>query len=472
MYKKSVSGWLKHVDFMILDILCLELSYIFAYILRHGIDNLENILNYQVLLIMGPVALILVTFFSTPYKGILRIGKGKEAVRVFIFNITIFVIIIVYLFIVKQSAQLSRIVVIVALPISMLFMYLERLIWKKIVTKKGVAKSEIAYMVLITASAYLEHAYHEFTEHDYGKHKIVAIMISDQDEYDKEYQGIPVYCHHHEFLDYCAETIVDEVFVQIPDNKENGRVFSTIRAFLNMGTTIHIGMNYLDGRLPNQVVEKMGNYTVLTSSINMMSIWEQVAKRALDILGGIVGCIITGFLFIIFAPIIYIQSRGPVFFSQIRVGKNGRKFKIYKFRSMYMDAEERKKELMDQNKMQGLMFKMDNDPRIIPIGKFIRKTSIDEFPQFFNVLKGDMSLVGTRPPTMDEYERYEVHHRRRLATKPGITGLWQVSGRSNVTDFEEVVRLDTEYIENWSFWLDIKILLKTIVVVFTRKGSE
>ena len=160
-----------------------------------------------------------------------------------------------------------------------------------------------------------------------------------------------------------------------------------------------------------------------------------------------------------------------MFFSQERVGRNGRKFKIYKFRSMYPDAEERKKELMEKNKMQGLMFKMDDDPRIIPIGKFIRKTSLDEFPQFFNVLKGDMSLVGTRPPTVDEYEQYETHHRVRLAAKPGLTGMWQVSGRSDIVDFEEVVALDKKYIEEWNIGLDIRILLETVKVVLTGKGS-
>ena len=138
-----------------------------------------------------------------------------------------------------------------------------------------------------------------------------------------------------------------------------------------------------------------------------------------------------------------------------------------------MDAEERKKELMEKNKMQGLMFKMDDDPRIIKgIGHFIRKTSIDELPQFWNILKGDMSLVGTRPPTVDEFEQYELHHKVRLSFRPGLTGMWQVSGRSDITDFEEVVRLDETYIAEWSILLDIKILLKTIAVVLRRQGSE
>ena len=178
------------------------------------------------------------------------------------------------------------------------------------------------------------------------------------------------------------------------------------------------------------------------------------------------------------------QFTWTIFFAQERIGRNGRKFKMYKFRSMYMDAEERKKELMAQNKISdGLMFKMDFDPRIIGnkilpdgtrktgIGQFIRKTSLDEFPQFINILLGDMSLVGTRPPTVDEWELYEPHHRARMSFRPGLTGMWQVSGRSNITDFEEVVKLDTQYISEWSLRLDVKILWQTVWSVFKSDGA-
>ena len=191
-----------------------------------------------------------------------------------------------------------------------------------------------------------------------------------------------------------------------------------------------------------------------------------------------------GIIFIFVAPAIYISSPGPIFFAQERVGKNGKKFKMYKFRSMYMDAEARKAELMKQNKMSDAkMFKLDFDPRVIGnkvlpdgtrktgIGDFIRRTSLDEFPQFFNVLKGDMSIVGTRPPLIGEVSEYELHHRARLAIKPGITGMWQVSGRSDITDFEEVVKLDTKYINEWSIGMDLKILFRTVMVVLKKEGS-
>jgi exopolysaccharide biosynthesis polyprenyl glycosylphosphotransferase len=221
-------------------------------------------------------------------------------------------------------------------------------------------------------------------------------------------------------------------------------------------------------------VERIGEYTVLTRSVRIVTVRQLFVKRAIDICAGLAGVLVTGICFLFVAPLIYIASPGPIFFSQTRVGKNGRLFKIYKFRSMYMDAEERKKELMKQNKIaDGMMFKMDDDPRIIKgIGHFIRDYSIDELPQLWNVLKGEMSLIGTRPPTVDEYEKYNYHHKIRLAIKPGITGMWQVSGRSNITDFEQVVELDASYITNWSLGLDFKILLKTIKVVLQKDGAS
>jgi lipopolysaccharide/colanic/teichoic acid biosynthesis glycosyltransferase len=168
---------------------------------------------------------------------------------------------------------------------------------------------------------------------------------------------------------------------------------------------------------------------------------------------------------------IKLDSPGPVLFKQKRVGQNGRIFHLCKFRSMYIDAEEQKEHLSAQNEMQGAMFKIQHDPRVTRVGKWLRKTSLDEFPQFVNVLKGEMSLVGTRPPTPDEVERYRPEHLRRISAKPGITGLWQISGRNKITDFEQVVELDCKYLDRWRFYDDIKILLRTVYVVMQRKGA-
>ena len=272
-----------------------------------------------------------------------------------------------------------------------------------------------------------------------------------------------------DFFDYIRTNVVDEVFINGNHIAESEALAEEL---LEMGVTVHFKLMHETKLMPNKVIERCGKYVVLTSSMCIASPRQLFMKRLMDIVGSIIGLLLTGIAFLIFAPQIKKQSPGPIFFSQVRIGKNGRKFKIYKFRSMYMDAEQRKADLMEQNEMQGLMFKMENDPRIFPIGKFIRKYSIDELPQFWNILKGDMSLVGTRPPTEDEFIQYEAHHRARLGIKPGLTGMWQVSGRSKITDFEEVVSLDTQYISEWNLAMDVRILFKTIQVVLLGRGAE
>ncbi len=179
-----------------------------------------------------------------------------------------------------------------------------------------------------------------------------------------------------------------------------------------------------------------------------------------------------GIAFILFAPVIMLETPGPAIFKQMRVGKNGRTFEIWKFRSMGVDAEAKKEALLARNEMSDHMFKVTDDPRVTRVGAFLRKTSIDELPQFYNVLRGDMSLVGTRPPTVQEVQNYELRYRKRISITPGITGMWQISGRSDITDFEEVVRLDSEYITNWTVWMDLKILCKTVLVVLKKRGSK
>lgn len=195
------------------------------------------------------------------------------------------------------------------------------------------------------------------------------------------------------------------------------------------------------------------------------------AKAALDLLGGLVGIVLAGLCYVIFGPLIALESPGPIIFRQLRVGLNGRRFYLYKFRTMVVDAELRKVELEGSNLMRGPMFKMVDDPRVTAVGRFLRAYHLDELPQFWNVLRREMSLVGPRPPTADEVENYELHHWRRLSMKPGITGLWQIQGNSRVNDFEEVVRLDTEYIERWSLGLDLRLLVATVWKLFTGRRS-
>lgn len=245
-----------------------------------------------------------------------------------------------------------------------------------------------------------------------------------------------------------------------------------INLCVEMGVTARVIMNIYKNQIAQSYVSSVGTYPVITYHTVSLNTSSRVLKRCIDIIGSIVGIILSAPIMLITAIAIKIDSKGPIIFKQKRIGLNGRGFYMYKFRSMCINAEEQKHKLIEQNEMQGgVMFKLQNDPRVTRVGKFIRKTSIDELPQFFNVLKGDMSLVGTRPPTTDEVLQYQPNHWRRMSIKPGITGMWQVSGRSTVTDFQTVVDLDTEYIDCWNVFIDIKIILKTIWKVLGRDGA-
>ncbi len=206
-----------------------------------------------------------------------------------------------------------------------------------------------------------------------------------------------------------------------------------------------------------------GNQQFIHPSVNSK------AKRFLDILGSLVGLTITLLLAIPIAIAMQFDSPGPLLYSQIRCGLNGKRFRIWKFRSMIVNAEQQKH--LVENQAQGHIFKNDRDPRITRLGRFLRRTSIDEFPQFWNILKGDMSLVGTRPPTPDEVSQYNNQHLQRLFVKPGLTGEWQVKGRSNVADFEKIVEMDLDYQRQWSIIYDMNLILRTVFVVLARKGA-
>jgi len=218
-------------------------------------------------------------------------------------------------------------------------------------------------------------------------------------------------------------------------------------------------------------VDRCQNVPFLTIQVDNFNATGLLYKRMLDLAGGLFGMLCVFIMYPFVGAAIKLDSPGPVIFKQRRVGRHGRIFNLYKFRSMYQDAEQQKQKLLKKNEMKGAMFKLKNDPRITRVGRWLRKTSLDEFPQFLNVLKGEMSLVGTRPPTPEEVESYQPQHLRRMSAKPGITGLWQISGRNQITDFDMVVELDCKYLDHWRFSDDLKILFKTVLVVLKRKGA-
>jgi exopolysaccharide biosynthesis polyprenyl glycosylphosphotransferase len=265
---------------------------------------------------------------------------------------------------------------------------------------------------------------------------------------------------------------IDQVFFLQKRDMDISFLQQYVDICIEMGVTCRIVVDTFRRRKAFSFVSSIGTYPILTYHTVTMNKYAEIFKRWFDIVFSLLVIIITSPIMIITAIAIKIDSPGPVFFRQVRVGKNGRHFLIWKFRSMRVDAEELKPELEKFNDVKdGMMFKIKDDPRVTRVGKFIRKTSIDELPQFFNVLFGSMSVVGTRPPTIGEVELYSMHDWRRISIKPGITGMWQVSGRSSVTDFNKVVELDTEYIDKWSIWLDIKIIIKTVGQLFKHENS-
>ena len=268
------------------------------------------------------------------------------------------------------------------------------------------------------------------------------------------------------------ETVVDQVYIMREQGKGD-TVQRCVDICVNLGIVTRLVLP-LAREDCSVHISCVGTYPVVSYHLNSLNPVLQFVKRLVDIVGATVGIVLSSPLLLIAAIAIKLDSPGSVFFTQTRVGQNGRHFKIIKLRTMGVDAEARKQELLAMNEVcggGGLMFKIKDDPRVTRVGAFLRKTSIDEIPQFFNVLFGDMSLVGTRPPTVNEVGLYENPHWRRLRIKPGITGLWQTSGRSAIEDFDEIVALDTEYIENWTLLTDFRIMLRTLSVVLRRKGA-
>ena len=472
MYKKENNSWLKHIDFVILDILCLQLAFILAYEIRvaKGIPYLNPL--YENMAFVLVIFQLLVSFFGESFSGVLRRGFLIEMKCMIEHEICVMLLAVLYLFMSQQGVMYSRGAFTIMCTLYFFIAYAARIGWKKVIRSRKFAEGEKRSILIITTDAKAANVAKALRGDSYGTYHLAGVALLDKNKTGSMIQSVPVVAGADDVTAYIHKNWVDEVFFALPEHVDIPK--KIMKDCNRMGVVTHVQLAALNELGKNQVVEEIAGYMVLSSSINIVSSWQLLVKRLMDIAGGLVGCIFTGIIYIFIAPIMKVKSPGPVFFSQVRMGKNGKPFKIYKFRSMYMDAEERKKELMEKNNIKdGLMFKMDDDPRIIKgIGHFIRKTSLDEFPQFWNILKGDMSLVGTRPPTMDEWDKYELHHRRRLAIKPGLTGMWQVSGRSEITDFEEVVELDTKYIEQWSIGLDIKILFKTVTVVFTGSGAK
>lgn len=454
------------------DLVCIVVAYLLANYIRFG--NFVDMEDKSVHILVC----ILFVLFSTMYgffldwnRDFLTRGYLQELWEVLRFNVLMVLVVGFFLFMIQKAEVFSRLVMGYFLILDVLIVYGAHLLLKKLMRSAFASERSVTKVMVIGYANQLEDLVGRLKGKLGFEYEIVSLGCLDDSVRPEKIAGIPVAGGGDSLLETCRQLPLDEVFIgsaEYPEEKK-GRL---IRGFEEMGVTCHYNLGIFDGTSTKGQVGNFGDFTVVTYSAFHSSYKRQLIKRLMDIAGGLAGSALTLVLMPFLAVAIKLDSPGPVLFSQTRIGRNGRRFKIYKFRSMYADAEARKKELEQENQVKGLMFKMENDPRVTKVGRFLRKTSLDEFPQFFNVLLGDMSLVGTRPPTEDEFEKYNLYYRRRISMTPGLTGMWQVSGRSDIDDFDEVVKLDLKYIDNWSLTLDLKILAKTVAVVLFGKGAK
>ena len=457
---------------LLADLCSITLAYTVSILIRF--QKFSRVMEPELHFMVYIGFLLFCTIYSFLFdwnREFLKRGILVELIAVTKFNIFMELSGMAFLFMLQRGADVSRLVMGYFAILNILIVWLVRLAMKKGLRVYFTAKSNIVKIMIIAKDAVLARTVAKLKEALDINYEIVALACVDADRKGEVVNGVEVNADRQDVLDMARQMPLDEVFISLPD-EDMAYVKHMIYDLESMGIACHYNIDIIERPSKEVRVGSFAGYTVVTYSINHFDYRRMVVKRLIDILGGLVGSLITVIIAPFVAIAIRLDSPGPVFFAQTRIGKNGRRFKIYKFRSMYVDAEERKKELESQNEMQGLMFKMENDPRITRVGKFIRKTSIDELPQFFNIVRGDMSLVGTRPPTEGEFEQYNSHYRRRISMTPGLTGLWQISGRSEIVDFDEVVKLDLEYIDNWTLGLDIKILFRTVWVVLAGKGSK
>ena len=471
MYQRKSN--LLNIMIMMLDCICITVSLILANYIRNGQAFVSDNERMDFGLMLGGclVAFLAWNLYKNLYKDMFLRGPFSELIHIVGNNAVIFSGAAILLYFMKRLDAYSRLAFVYFILLDCMFMFVLHLAWKRVLPslywRMGLAKK----VLLISDKENAPGLVRDVRNIGGFGVDVMGIALMD-DSYENNVNGTRIAAKAGELIEYCQSASLDEVYIAVKD-AQDGEVLKVMNTLSEMGIIIHYQMPVpeLTGA-KQKVLSQAGSSYNVTYASRMVPMGQLLLKRAMDICGALVGCVILVFVTVIFGPLIKLESPGPIFFAQKRVGKNGRIFKMYKFRSMYADAEERKKELMAQNEMSGFMFKMENDPRITKIGGFMRKTSLDEFPQFINILKGDMSLVGTRPPTLDEFSQYSPYHKKRLSFRPGLTGMWQVSGRSDITDFEEIVRLDVEYIEDWSVGLDIKILLKTVFTVFKGSGAR
>ncbi len=364
MYRKEADGWMKHLDFIVLDMVCLQIAFILAYLLRwERLDFYQVDVYRDIAVVIEFAELFGVMFFETLH-GVLRRGYYEEFLATVRQDIIIGVMTVAFCFLTKADQSFSRICMGLTMLFYLMIGYPARLLLKQMLkTRMSVGGNKS--LLVITTRDIAQSVMENLKQNNYEMYKFTGIVITDDDMVGTKILDVPVVATAKTVVDYvCEKWISEAIIVRNPDEPYPAEL---IEELIHAGVTVHLSLTRIKKIVgKKQMVEKIGGYTVLTSSLNFASPKQLFVKRLMDIAGGLVGCLMTAVVFIFVAPLIYIQSPGPIFFTQERVGYNGKRFKIYKFRSMYLDAEERKAALMRENKMSdGKMFKLDFDPRVI-----------------------------------------------------------------------------------------------------------
>jgi exopolysaccharide biosynthesis polyprenyl glycosylphosphotransferase len=471
MYKDQ-HKWIQ-IALMLFDWLISILAFIAAGMWRFGdFAKFLNTTDSKELIIVTLLASIVAFVFSRMYENFFVRGYLHEILKGFVYTLWISLIVSLYSFGTKNAMALSRLTLLYFVIINLVLIYAVHLLIKKCCAlhSGGLRGWKL---LIITDLENVAPTCQNIQRSDW-KDRVMGIIMIDGKKPDHDLlNGSPLITST-DYVDFITRNTVDEILLSITDDHYKAdTIIELLAEIAKTGVIVSVKMRFQDiNEFCVAKITKLDTFFVATFASRDYDYLMIIIKRVIDILGGFVGLLLAIVAGLFIAPAILIESPGSLLFKQKRVGRNGRIFTMYKFRSMYADAEARKCELMEKNKMKGLLFKVKNDPRITKVGRFIRKTSLDELPQFYNVLTGDMSLVGTRPPTLDEYRHYANYHKKRLSFRPGLTGIWQVSGRNDITDFDEVMQMDLQYIREWSIYLDIKLILKTLVVVMRRKGAE
>lgn len=455
----------KAVNMMIglIDLSLTVLAFLMAYFIRSQIFQTSNplfgLLSYTwILLVFVPSMFISLYLFGFYDRQKTTKHLRRRLLKAFIIcalisSSTVFLI---------RDDDFSRLLFFLFVGIDFCFLFAEKLILRKVFTERIKDNAGATRVLAVGDPDKVKQAMENIRrEQDLIFHVAGYVSLTDE-------SGLGNVERLQELL---IQYTADQVFFFLP-MEWAGKIGPYLQKCEELGVTCRLLFDWYDLPLSKTELSYFGETPMLTFHTVSLNQSQLLLKRALDIVGGLCGLVLTGVLTLVLAPLIKLTSPGPVFYSQERVGQNGRIFRIYKYRSMYVDAEQKLESLKEKNELSGAVFKMKNDPRVTPVGKFLRKTSLDEFPQFWNVVRGEMSLVGTRPPTVSEVEEYQLYHRRRLSIKPGLTGMWQVSGRNDITDFEDIYKLDVAYIDRWSLSLDVKILFRTVWTVLTGKGAE